>query len=146
MQLSLLLIRLYNFLKKNKVLFVYFPLVIYWITIFIATSIPLDQIPQLFDFQDKLEHFAAYFILAILISFTFHFQEKYYFLKNRVILFAILTLTIYAAFDELHQLLIPGRVADITDWIADVIGGVLGIIFSNLFIKIGLTQFNIVNE
>lgn len=142
MQLNLLLIRLYNFLKLKKVLFVYFPLAVYWIAIFIATSIPTDKIPQLFKFQDKFEHFVAYFILALLITFTIHFQEKYLSLKSKIILAPLLILIIYAGFDELHQMLIPGRVADVFDWTADVIGSTIGIFISNFIIRLASLKTN----
>ncbi|MDF1610563.1 VanZ family protein [Stygiobacter electus] len=140
MQLNFLLIRLYNYLKQNKVLFVYLPLTIYWLIIFIATSLPTIELPNLFKLQDKLEHFLAYFILAIFILFTLHFQDKNLLLKKRLIISSIIILSFYAAIDELHQILIPGRVADFYDWSADVIGGLFGIIISNKIIKAGLSQ------
>lgn len=140
MRLNFLLIRLYNFLKQYKVLLVYLPLTIYWVIIFIATSLPTIEFPNLFNMQDKLEHFTAYFILAIFVVFTLHFQEKRLFLKKRLIITSIIILSLYAAIDEIHQILIPGRVADIYDWTADVIGGIFGILFSFKIIKVGLTQ------
>lgn len=140
MQLNILLIHLYKFLKQNKVLFVYLPLTIYWLIIFIATSIPTDAIPQLFKLQDKLEHFVAYFILAVLISLTIHFQEKFIHLKKWFIIYSILVLIVYAALDELHQMIIPGRIADFYDWSADVIGGIIGILLINKIIKVNSSQ------
>lgn len=140
MQLNFLLIRFYNYLKQNKVLFVYVPLAIYWLIIFIATSLPTIELPNLFNMQDKLGHFLAYFILANFVVLTLHFQEKNLILKKRLIIASIIILSLYAAIDEVHQLLIPGRVADIYDWTADVIGGIFGIMFSNKIIKVGLTQ------
>lgn len=140
MLLISLLNRLYNSLRQNKVLFIYVPLAVYWTIIFIATSIPTDKIPQFFKLQDKLEHFAAYFILAILISLTFHFQDKYQFIKKHNFIFTIIVLIVYAAIDELHQMLIPGRIADFYDWMADIIGGLIGLSFAFIIIKIGLNQ------
>jgi VanZ family protein len=32
------------------------------------------------------------------------------------------------AIDEWHQLAVPGRSADVRDWLADVIGALLGIV------------------
>lgn len=39
----------------------------------------------------------------------------------------VTALSAFGAVDELHQLWIGGRSADVRDWIADTIGGVLGV-------------------
>lgn len=145
MQLNTLLNHLYNYLRRRKVLLIYFPLAVYWSIIFIATSIPIDEIPHIFKFQDKFEHFVAYFILAILISFTLHFQNKNNKLKKRFFYFSLLILILYGALDELHQMLIPGRIADFYDWLADIIGGSLGILLSSFVISINLKNSIIIS-
>jgi len=127
--------QLYSTLQKHKVYLVYLPLVIYWLIIFIATSIPTDAMPQLFKAQDKLEHFAAYFILEILLALTFHFQNKFPRAKKNPIAFSLLFLSLYAAVDEIHQYFIPGRYADVLDWAADVIGGMMAIFIVLIFLK-----------
>jgi VanZ family protein len=38
----------------------------------------------------------------------------------------------YGAIDELHQIFIPGRSADIRDWLADSTGVILGVFILNL--------------
>lgn len=141
MRLNSFVIRTYNILKTRKVLLVYIPLIIYWIIIFIATTIPVDTMPKLFNAQDKIEHFTAYFILEILLAFTFHFQNKNETVKRNPIFFSILVLIIYAAFDEIHQYFIPGRYADVLDWVADVIGGLLAIIFVKWFLTKSSSQY-----
>ncbi|MDP2036780.1 MAG: VanZ family protein [Ignavibacteria bacterium] len=132
---SLFVNRLYSTLKEHKVFLVYVPLVVYWGIIFTATSIPVDGLPKLFDAQDKLEHFAAYFILEILLALTLHFQDKFYTLKLKPILFSLLFLSLYAALDEIHQYFIPGRYADVLDWAADVIGGSIAIFLLRIFFQ-----------
>ncbi len=127
--------RLYNTLQKHKVYLVYLPLAIYWIIIFVATSIPTDAMPQLFKAQDKFEHFAAYFILEILLALTVHFQSKFPTAKKRPILFSLLFLALYAAVDEIHQYFIPGRYADVLDWAADLTGGMMAILIVLTFLK-----------
>lgn len=135
MQSNSYVIRLYKILKERKGLLVYLPLAIYWLVIFIATSIPIDPMPKLFNAQDKFEHFAAYFILEILLALTLHFQNKFIKLKQNPILFSLILLTLYAALDEIHQYFIPGRYADIFDWSADVVGGILAILVIKTFLK-----------
>lgn len=127
--------RLYSTLKEHKVPLVYIPLAVYWGIIFTATSIPVDGLPKLFDAQDKLEHFAAYFILEILLALTLHFQDKFRTLKLKPIMFSLLFLSLYAALDEIHQYFIPGRYADVFDWTADVIGGAIAILLLRMFFK-----------
>ena len=36
--------------------------------------------------------------------------------------------TLYAASDEFHQLLVPGREGKVTDWLFDCLGGLLGLL------------------
>ena len=137
MQSNSLLVLLYKKLKENKVVLVYLPLVVYWIVLFILTTTPTDIIPQLFRAQDKLEHFAAYLVLAVLLSLTLHFQKKRVSLSRNLIIATLSLIMIYAAIDELHQIFVPGRIADIFDWMADSLGGAFGILAGHFFIKKG---------
>jgi VanZ family protein len=135
MQLSSLSVRLYSTLKKKKVLYIYIPLTVFWIILFILTTIPADIVPQFFNAQDKLEHFSAYFLLSILLCLTLHFQSKNAQLSNHAVLFTFILVLTYGIIDELHQSFIPGRTADITDWLADSFGASFGIWLCSRFIK-----------
>ncbi len=88
----------------------------------------------LFPGVDKLQHAAAYGILGILAQFTFGVRGK-----SWSLLTAILLVTCYAIFDELHQSWIPGRDSDFYDVLADFSGATLGsaavIIFHRLRAK-----------
>jgi VanZ family protein len=110
---------------------VYIPLILYWIILFTATTLPGNQLPDL-GFSDKLEHFSAFFILAVLLNLTLLFQKKSEFLFKYAVILTILICMFYGAFDEIHQLIIPGRSADIRDWIADSSGVLLGVFILNL--------------
>lgn len=135
MQLSSLSIRLYNILKKNKVFLLYIPLTVYWILLFVFTSIPTDTVPKFFGTQDKVEHFGAYFLLSVLLCLTLHFQKKNPGLSNRAVFVTFILIIIYGALDELHQLLVPGRSGEVLDWIADALGGGCGIWLCRWFLK-----------
>ena len=137
MQSSSLSVRLYKRLKEKKILFVYFPLVVYWLLIFVLTTIPTDIVPQVFKAQDKVEHLLAYFVLAFFLSLTISLQTKNVNLSKHLIIVTLCLIMLYGAIDELHQIFIPGRVADITDWLADSLGGLLGILAVSFFIKKG---------
>lgn len=119
---------MFKFLERNKKYLIYIPLVLYWIVLFIATTLPGNDVPSI-GVSDKIEHFSAYAVLSVLLCFTYLFQRKFRLLYSRPFLMTILTVTVYGALDELHQLLIPGRSCDIFDLMADVIGASLGLLF-----------------
>lgn len=123
-----------RFLEKRKVLFVYTPLILYWLILLTATSTPSTALPTA-GIQDKILHFIAYFGLGILINLTLMFQNKYDILKKKSSLFTIVFGSIYAALDEIHQYFIPGRFMEFLDFVADLLGLVLAVILI-LFLKI----------
>ena len=136
MQSSSLLSRLYKIIKSRPKLFLYTPLVLYWLALFIGTTLPTDELPHLFKAQDKFEHLLGYFGLAVLVQLWLHFQTRMNMLREKAYLFTFLIVTCYAAIDEIHQLFIPGRDCDILDWTADSIGALIGVILIYIFIRI----------
>ena len=52
-------------LEINKKWLVYFPLFLYWLILFTATTLPGKDLPDM-HVSDKIEHFTAYLILAVL--------------------------------------------------------------------------------
>ncbi|NLT50987.1 MAG: VanZ family protein [Ignavibacteria bacterium] len=121
-------------ISTKRRLYVYLPLVLYWLIIFIGTSIPGGSIPSI-GVSDKFKHFAAYFILTIMLSIAFSLQEKLLFIKKHVILSSLFVASSYGVIDEIHQSFIPGRSCDLYDWIADFIGAVLGVVTYNCLFK-----------
>lgn len=112
--------------KNNRVfLFIYLPLIIHWLTIFVLTSLPSDQLPSV-EVSDKVNHFLAFFVLGFFLNLALKYQNKFPTLKRNVILITILIASFYGLLDELHQLLVPGRSAEVLDWIADFVGAVTG--------------------
>jgi VanZ family protein len=122
---------LFEYLEKRKVMLVYFPLTLYWIVLFTATTLPGKDLPDL-GISDKIEHFSAFFILAVLINLTLIYQRKSYLLFRYAIIATIIITLSYGAIDEIHQLFIPGRSADFRDWLADSSGVIMGVFFLNL--------------
>lgn len=127
--------RLYNQLKLRTVWYVYIPLIVYWVALFIVTTTPKYFVPKLFELQDKIEHFFAYIILAILLNLSLHFQKKSLKFALNSALFTFLFITTYAGADEIHQLFVPGRYADFFDWTADTLGGLIGTYCTQKFLK-----------
>jgi VanZ family protein len=135
MQSNSFLIRLYKYFGSHAISLIYIPLIVYWITLFILTTIPADAVPQLFENQDKYEHFIAYCVLAIFLSLALYFQKRSVLISSKAFLFTLLFILAYGAVDELHQLFVPGRFCDFYDWLADSSGGILGIGIVFLFVR-----------
>jgi len=106
---------------------VYIPLAIYWIILFTATSLPIERLPSV-GFNDKINHFLAYFILAVLVNLTLIYQRKSRFLFQKAPIVTIIIGLLYGAFDELHQIFVPGRFAETLDWMADGLGTIVGVL------------------
>ncbi|NWG28542.1 MAG: VanZ family protein [Ignavibacteriaceae bacterium] len=117
---------MFEYLQKRKVWLIYVPLTVYWLILFSATTIPTQKLPSI-GFNDKLIHFLAYFVLAVLVNLTMIFQRKSIQLFEKAPLATIIICLFYGAVDELHQMLVPGRSAETLDWIADAIGVVFGV-------------------
>lgn len=125
-------------MKNNfnlKVLFlINLPLLVHWLTIFTLTSLPAESLPSV-SLGDKIEHLIAYLVLGFFLYFNILFQNNWSLLKRNIFLSAFLIALLYGAFDELHQLLIPGRSAEFIDWIADVTGAIIGVTLAHTFYK-----------
>lgn len=97
--------------------------------ILIGSSLPIPPEPEQIDWFDffghidKFGHFSEYFIFALLLGTK-------YIKKNMPVKMAftqvMLTVFAFAFMDELHQRWIPGRSADVLDYITDVCGAFLG--------------------
>lgn len=82
----------------------------------------------------KSAHFIEYFILGVLvISFISEFIE----LNIKAIIIGIIICCLYAVSDELHQLFISNRSAEVLDVFIDTIGSSTGIIiYRSIYKKI----------
>lgn len=119
---------------KQKSLFLIIS--IYWGIIFIGTSLPGSSLKHIPQYSDKLKHFTAYFILTFLLYWFYFIKNKKKDLSGKQIAFIIILTSGYGILDELHQLLIPGRSCDITDWFANLAGILLAIIITRFwFVK-----------
>jgi VanZ family protein len=75
--------------------------------------------------SDKLLHWLAYFGLAVVVirAVAGGLPVR---LDMRTAAIGMLITVGYAAFDEAHQLFVPGRSADINDLLADAAGAISG--------------------
>ncbi|HRE41526.1 MAG TPA: VanZ family protein [Ignavibacteria bacterium] len=111
----------------------HFILYCYLVIIFIQSSIPGNNFPNLdFDFADKIIHFLIFAVLALLFFISLKNQFKYVKLKHYAPEFALLFSILYGISDEIHQKFTPGRFPDLYD----VIANSLGALFVYIIIKI----------
>ncbi|NNE00695.1 MAG: VanZ family protein [Pirellulaceae bacterium] len=96
-------------------------LIVYWIVIFLGTHLPKP--PNIAaSLGDKSKHTIAYFGLGLLLCYVTNHPRTW----QRFLSVAAIALT-YGAIDELTQQLVPGRHADVMDWVADAVGVTLAI-------------------
>jgi VanZ family protein len=105
----------------------FWKLALVWaLLIFGLSSIPGAAFPtsKIFSY-DKLAHAGVY---AVLGAFCFlALPPRNDGKKNGVLILAAgLLTTLYGCTDELHQLFVPGRSADLRDVLADAVGGFTG--------------------
>ena len=98
-------------------------LCIYWLAIFWGTHVPSDMIdaPRV---NDKVLHVGAYAGLAFLLAATLTAWG----VKRGALLISLAVAGIYGGVDELTQMLVRGRSATFSDWTADMVGAVVGVI------------------
>ena len=108
--------------KISNYLFYQLPWQAMMVAIFIQSSMSQLELPDLgISWVDKIAHFFVFRLLGWLVARGIHHSRN----KDRQRKFFKITLIVclvYAATDEIHQLWIPGRYADIFDFVADMFG------------------------
>lgn len=84
---------------------------------------PLPFVPRGILTHDKLLHALAYAVLGLLVCRALLAGGV---LPRRAVLLALLIASAYGITDEIHQMYVPNREADVADWAADTIGAALG--------------------
>lgn len=107
------------------------PLIVVCLTNVLFSHQPSPILMDLgFTFEDKLLHISAFFVLGISLLFALsaYKMPKYY----RIII-VIFFGAIWGMLDEIHQSFVPNRTAALDDWIADVIGILISLLFIRFF-------------
>ncbi len=101
---------------------------IYWLS-----DQPGLPLPMLFEWQDKLEHFTAYFIMSGLAWRSFR-----HLIRSQMLLLASSALfcSLHGFLDEWHQSFVVGRDANALDWFADTLGAVVAMLAVAQFFRI----------
>jgi VanZ family protein len=78
-------------------------------------------------FFDKFIHGIEYMVFSFLLARSIFSLNLRFTVSFLAILTVILT-TLYGVSDEIHQMFVPGRIADTWDIFADFLGNMLGIL------------------
>jgi VanZ family protein len=108
----------------------WWPIGLYCLLITGLSSIPAKDLPPepSFGFEipflDKIVHLCLYGGFGLVLTCVLKRPQQ-----------ALIAVALYGAFDENYQRLTPGRSCDLYDWVADMIGGSLGILVFLLYDK-----------
>lgn len=95
---------------------------LYWAALFMGTHTPRPGV-AIGQYNDKLLHFGAYAGLAFLIAAVLTAFR----LRVNTLLLSWATAAGYGVVDELSQLFISNRSAEVGDWLADSSGALVGL-------------------
>ena len=123
-------------LKDKEFTFYILPPILWALAIFVGSSIPSEDFPDLKIFSyDKLLHFGAFLVLALLTYRALRHQTRFPGLARSPLLYTIVLVAAYGALDEIHQSLVPGRRPDLADFFADTLGAVFAVFLAHLWMK-----------
>lgn len=113
--------------RRRVAVVLWFALVCWAAAILWLSSLSPDQLPdEAFVFWDKVNHFVAFTLGGWLAAGALRTSSRRA-TTSRVAVGAILLIAAFGALDEALQTFTPGRTgADLSDWIADVLGGLTG--------------------
>jgi VanZ family protein len=118
---------MYNKIKKYHISLIYSALFFYCFIILVLPSlIPDNEI--LNNPIDKFLHFIAYGILTFILYFALYFQTNINLFKKYPATFSLIFVSVFGLLDELRQLYMVSRTANILDWYANFLGSLLVII------------------
>ena len=100
--------------------------------ILVATSIPGGNLPRAFPGADKLVHLALYAPLGVLVARALHASGARRAAGQAAWAGAF---ALFAAADEWHQDLIPGRSSDRIDWLVDVVASTTGLVVATTSLR-----------
>lgn len=115
-------------------LYIYIPFISVALLIFILSSQSSLPIRFVFELQDKVMHFIAFFVLGYTCVRICLFKN---YSHIKVFIITVVICTAYGLSDEIHQSYVPNRVFDWADLLADFLGSV-----TSVFAGIKLYKFD----
>ncbi len=98
---------------------------LYWLAMFLATHLPMPKVESAPKNTDKLVHFVMYAGFVFWLAFWQSANKPW----NRTLCFWIFfAAVVYAGLDEILQIPLESRSADVWDFAMDLIGAVLGLL------------------
>ena len=119
----------------KKCIFRWLPAVTMMTMIFIASSMPGNEVPEFGTIDlivKKGGHMIGYALLAIACFFAAYCESKKVF---RAAFLSLCLAIAYAASDEYHQSFTPGRSPSILDVGIDTVGAIIGTVVTAFFVK-----------
>ena len=98
--------------------------VVSWLGAFVATHIPLEQLPA-FGAGDKTLHLVGFFLLGAGFWLT---MVAFGSARLHRVVVIVSVMTIYAALDEITQRLVKNRYPALDDWLADIVGAIVAVV------------------
>jgi VanZ family protein len=116
----------------RKKILIWGPLAAWLVLMITATSIPNLKTPPEYPHADRVFHIAVYLVLAVLAARAV-FMSGY---RQKGLWAVLLGLGLgFAALDEYHEVLVPGRTVSLLDFSMNVIGFTAGTGLSKLCYK-----------
>lgn len=115
------------FSSKRAIAIAWTPAVLWMVVIFWLSSLPrFDFVPDRWQIEpvSLTVHALEYALLAALLWLAARRTPG---LAQRAWQASLLIALLYAASDELHQAFVPGRYADVRDWLADAAGAAVAV-------------------
>lgn len=114
-------------ISKWAVISAWLPVLMYMAAIHFLSSLhALPDLPESFISWDKAQHFIAYTGLGLLACRASRLRPLLSQVWTNLQAFGIVVL--YGVVDEVHQIYVPGRSADVDDWVADAAGALFAVI------------------
>ena len=109
---------------------------VYCLAIFLQSAFPTPGDLPAIPGADKLAHLVIYLVLGLLFARAYGLTLPKYAIGG---LFALawISTALYGASDEIHQAFVAARSADLFDWLADLVGGGLGV---GIYLRAGRTR------
>lgn len=101
----------------------------------LSEILPNANTNDLVFFVRKTAHFSEYALLGIFFYLYLSQKKPSRLYLSSSLPFSILASFLYACTDELHQLFVPGRSAQILDIFIDTFGATVGILLTLIFIR-----------